>query len=443
MSHTPPSSPRPGHILALLRSYPKRWLLPAVVVLASAVLYAAAWPETWEATQALIIRNEAANNDQHAGRFSHVDEMKTVQETILELARSRGVLEAVLQEVGPPPTHRAADSLWPDARDVEDLRDRVKLVPPKGAEFGETEIFYLRVRAGGRERAEALVAALTRQLETRFQQLRDAKAQSMIAELVGAVAIARADLAESTARLSAIETQVGSDLAELRVLDDATSGESALRRTATEIRNELRQAQITLNSNEELSAVLESARLAPERLVATPNQLLDSQPALRRLKEGLIDAQLRTAQLEGAMSAGHPLVQAAEQAEQEVIRHLHEELATAVAAIQVDLRLNGDRIALLEKQLADVAGKLGSLAELRAGYSNLVDETRNRAQLLQRAEQKLTEARVSQATAETASLIGRIDGPDAGADPLGPSAAVVLLVGLVGGLAAGFGTRPC
>ena len=36
------------------------------------------------------------------GKFSYPEEMKTVQETILEVVKSRSVLAAALREVGPP-----------------------------------------------------------------------------------------------------------------------------------------------------------------------------------------------------------------------------------------------------------------------------------------------------------------------------------------------------
>ena len=429
----------PAQLVSLLWSYPKRWILPAVVLGVLAGLYALARPATWEASQTLIIRNEAANNQQSPGKFSHSEEMQTVQETILELVRSRGVLAAALTEIGPPADSPEAEAGWPTARDVARLRDSVKLSPPNGAEFGKTEVFYLKVRDRDRDRAEALAGAISGQLETRFQTLRDAKAQSMISELAKPVNLARADLDESTARLTKIETQVGSDLAELRILQDASSGESALRRTVTEIRNELRQAREAQKSNQELLAVLKAARADTGRLVATPNQLLESQPALKRLKDGLVDSQLRTADLRGRMSDNHPLVQAAVESEQEVAEHLHNELALAVRGIDVELQLNHDRVELLQDQLDVTTGRLGQLAALRADYSNLVAENRNRTELLKRAEQKLSDARVAQASAKAASLIGRIDEPDTGVKPVGPSRSMILLAGLAGGLMAGMG----
>jgi len=438
MSSTQQPVVRLDQFLRILADYPKRWLIPAVAVAVGVGLFGLVRPDTWEASQALIVRNEATNNQDGPGKFSHTEEMQTVQETILELARSHGVLAASLAEVGPSAgAERRAD--WPSARDVDQLREAVKLVPPKGAEFGKTEIFYLKVRSRDRDRAIALAGAVCDQLQARFQKLRDAKAKSMIGELVKTINITRTDLAESTDRLARLEKQVGSDLAELRILHDASSGDSSYHRTIAEIRNELRQAKAAKQTNKDLLDVLKDAQDDSGRLVATPNRLLQSQPALRRLKDGLLDAQLATARLKGKMSDDHPLVRAAREAEQEISRDLHNELAIAIRGVKVDLRLNAERVAMLNKQFAATTGRLDELAGLRAVYSNQVAETRHRTELLKRAEQNLADARASQASANAASLIARIDQPDAGTRPVGPSLSMIGLVGIAGGLLTGFG----
>ena len=428
----------PGDVVKLLLNRPKRWLLPAVVVALLAGGYALWRPATWEASQTLIVRNEAVNNEVGPGKFSHGDQMRTVQETIMELARGRDVLTAALVKVGPPAECKNTAE-WPSDRAVARLRGAVRLTPPGGAEFGMTEVFYLSVKNNDRSRALALTGVICDQLEARFQELRDTKAKSMIDELAKTVALTRADLDESTAALSKIETEVGSDLAELRVLHDASSGDSTLRHTVAEIRSERRVVQAAHEANQELHGVLQSADADPGRLVATPNRLLQSQPALRRLKDGLVDAQLRTAQLKGRMSDAHPLVRAAKDAEEEIGRHLHGELNIAVRGLQIDLRLGAERLAALDKQLANVNKRLGWLAELRATYSNQVAQTRGRTELLERAEENLAEARSTQASAKAASLIARIGTPDAGVDPLGPSRSMIVLLGMVGGLLTGLG----
>jgi uncharacterized protein involved in exopolysaccharide biosynthesis len=69
----------------------------------------------------------------------------------------------------------------------------------------------------------------------------------------------------------------------------------------------------------------------------------------------------------------------------------------------------------------------------------LVIEAEHRSRMLADVQRRLTESRATRASAETASLINRIDTPDVGSKPVGPSKALMLLVGLVGGLAVGTG----
>jgi polysaccharide biosynthesis transport protein len=425
-------------IFSMLRRHPAHWLVPAILIAGVTSAYALWHTPSWDVSQALIVRDEAAGQET-PGKFLQPEQMKTLQETILELARSHGVLAAALAQVGPPADGRRSDKAWPSDEDIADVREMVKLVPPKGAEFGKTEVFYLKVREHDRRRAESLVAALCDQLEDRFQKLRDAKARSMANELEKSVSLAAADLRESTSRLSDVERRVGSDLSELRILQDANAGESPLRRQVIEIRNELRQVRSAQKAGQQLLVILRQAQGEPGLLVATPSQLLESQPALRRLKDGLIDAELATAQLQGRMSDEHPLVRGAKESQREIAEHLRNELETAVRGVESDLRLSTQRETMLEKQLAGATTHLGELAGIRAGYANLVAETRKRTEILERSEQRLADARASLASAKEARLISRIDDPDAGARPIGPGRATIALFGVAGGLLTGLG----
>ena len=69
-----------------------------------------------------------------------------------------------------------------------------------------------------------------------------------------------------------------------------------------------------------------------------PNAVLDTQPALRRLKEGLVDAQLRAANLTGSLSAEHPQALAATTAVQKIKNQLLTELRVAIRTLDGDLR---------------------------------------------------------------------------------------------------------
>jgi polysaccharide biosynthesis transport protein len=438
MNLAQPTTSSPRQLLNLLRVHLTRWLVPAVAVTAVAVAYAILHTPTWEAAQALMVRNDASNPERSPGKFSIPDEMKTVQETLLEVARSRSVLRAALLEVGPPADYRGP-AAWPTDRDVIEVRNNIKLAPPKGAEFGKTEIFYLNVRAETRQRSLALNEAIAKQLQGHFQELRDAKAQSMVDELTKSVSLAKTDLDRATAAIQTTENRVGTDLAELRSMQDAISGDSALRRSVEEIRTQLRDNSLTETTHRELLSVLTAAEDDPGRLVAAPNRLLESYPAIRRLKDGLIDAQLRTSALLGTMKADNPKVLAAKEAEEEIGHNLHSELAIARRGVEVELRVLANRRKLIESQLGNANERLGRVANLRAAYANQAADVKSRTVLLERAEQNLAEARAACASAKAASLISRIDSPDAGIYPVGPSRATISIFGVLAGLVAGFG----
>jgi uncharacterized protein involved in exopolysaccharide biosynthesis len=414
------------------------WLTPAILATAAAGVFAMLHRDTWEASQALIVRNEVSVGEKVLGKFNYPEEMKTVQETILELLKSRSVLEAALREVGPSADNANA-AAWPTDLDVAALRDSLKLAAPKGAEFGKTEVFYLNVRERDLARSIALNGAILKQLQIRSQELRDRKAQSMIAELLKTVQVAKAELDTATASLAATETGLGSDLAELRSMQDVASSDSALRRSIEEIRSQIRENATAEKANEELLTVLQAAQDDPNSLVATSSRMVESQPSLRRLKEGLVDAQLRTAELLGTMSAEHPRVIAARETEEEIGRHLHNELAAAIRGVKLELRLNAERSTLLNEQLVKTTERLDSLAKVRAAYANEAAEVKSRSALLERAEQNLSEVRASQASAAASSLISPMDAPDAGIRPIGPTRAMIVLAGALGGLLTGFG----
>ncbi|MBW3599031.1 MAG: hypothetical protein KY475_17385 [Planctomycetes bacterium] len=414
-----------------------RWCAATTAVAAiAAIVYAVAKPDVWQARQALVVRDEAVGDLNRQGRFDSSDAMKSAQELVLEVARNRSVVEAALRSAGPPAD---AAALWPDADAITRTQDALAVTAPKGAEFGQTEIIYLTIKAKSRERAVSLVAAVCDQLEHRLQGLRGRKAESVIEELTRTLSLAQADLDEATARLQAIEAEVGSDLGELRILNEAAAGDSNLRASLNQIKTDLRQARAGYTAAREQLQLLLAARTDEKQLFASSSRLLDSQPALRRLKEGLVDAQLRTAALRGRMSADHPNVREAVAAEEEVRRHLQHELDAAIAGLRADLQVTGAQIAAYEEQLAEVTDRLDRLASLRARYANLQSEVRQRAEAVQRVQQDLATARASQAAAASASLLTRMDAPLADDRPLGPRRAMIVLAGLFGGLATGVG----
>jgi uncharacterized protein involved in exopolysaccharide biosynthesis len=222
------------------------------------------------------------------------------------------------------------------------------------------------------------------------------------------------------------------------MLEMSATADSDLRRKLTQIDTELRESHTTQQTNQELLDLLRQARLDPEQFLATPNKLLESQPALRRLKEGLVDAELRTANLLGTMTENHPLVANARWMQQEVRGRLHGEIDVALRGVELDLRLADSRRQMLLDQAADARRRLDRLAGMRADYSLLAAQVRQRTALVEEAQKDLADARACQAGA-VASLISPLDAPELGSRPVGPGNLVILLAGIGGGLLLGLG----
>ena len=418
--------------------YRLRWTIPAAVVFTLVFFVALFSTPTWQAYQAVLVRDEAAGGITRPGRFDNPDEMKTLQETIMELVKSRPVIEGALKRVGPT-TSAGRSANWPSPRDIEKTRKSISLSAPNGAEFGKTEVFYLSVDAKSRERAIELTQAIYSELEKQMAKVRDDRANSLVAELAKTTTLAESDLNRVVTQLSAIESRVGNDLAELRVLNESSAGESNVRRTIVEVENEIRQADLAYDANIELVILLLQAKIQPSRLVATPNRLLESQPGIRRLKEGLIDAQLATSRLMGRMSNDHPSVKSARYAEDEVKRRLHQELDVAISGMKVELRLSRSHRNSLYAKRGELHGRMNAIAGERATYHNLLTEVANRREIVSNANRELAEARATQAAANAASLITAIDAPQTGLYPVSLGRTKMVLFGAFGALAFGFG----
>jgi succinoglycan biosynthesis transport protein ExoP len=430
----------PTELFQTLRTYVKWWAAPAVVCAVIAAGYSLVAPRDWRATQTLTLRPEAASvSEQRLGKFSDLSEMKVLQATLLEVAKSQSVVEATLKKVGPPKSYFAAPANWPTAQNVDDFRKQIDMRPPGGAEFGQTEVFYLSVLDHNRERASALVSALIDELEARMQSLRDDRAQSMMAELQNTVNMAEEDLDARTQKLAKFEAAIGSDLTELRSLNATSSSQSEVALELQAISSERRSNDSVRRENEQLLTLLKAIENDPTQLIATPNTLLKSQPSLSRLKDGLIDAQIRKANLLGTYADQHPYVLAAREAETLVQQQLRDEVAAAIKGLEVDLKFNGDREVALNSKSVAGRERIARLAGSRAEYSNLVAAVDNHTKLVEAARKNLADARAKHAGAHTASVIGRIDGVEAGVRPVGPGRTTVTAAGGLAGLILGLG----
>lgn len=431
MNAAPFPSLTPHELARLLWRKKSLILAPAIVGGVLAAAYSLVMPRYWEASQGLVVRQETAGaRGPTPGKFADLYEMRTLQETILEVAKSQQVVVGTLKAVNQELNGAASE---PDAEEIDKFREHLKMLPPHGGEFGKTEVFYFYTKDPDRKRAIALVGELCRQLDFALKQLRTERAQSLVAELQQQVDLATTMNAEQTAKLASLETEVGADLGELRMLHSASSGQSDLRSELVQLESDLRKFQTQVREAGELISLLEAAQQDPLQLIATPNSLLTTQPALRQLKDGLIKAQITTAQLSGTRSDEHPQVRAAIESEAQIRNDLHRELKTAVSGAEVEKSLAEQRVTATETRLHALQGRLVTLAEQRAEYANRIAAVDNSRATLNQARHNLSTAKAAEAAAQGASLVTRIGTPETGPRPVGPGRTIIALAGAVGG----------
>jgi succinoglycan biosynthesis transport protein ExoP len=414
------------------------WIAPTLACTALAICYAGTRSTKWKAVQVVMLRNESSDAGQHGqGDFATPEALKLHQETVVQSGRTPAVVEAALKELGPE--NGDEDPSYPTPEVVEATSSKIILAPPKGSEFGKANEIYITTEGKTPQRAKELNSALVKQLSRRLQELRAAKAGSLRTEYEQAVALAQADVDEATLKLEKMENLVGRDIGELRTLNEGATGNSNLREGSNQIKQELRAANSKYEELVQLAALLTGARQDPNRLIEAPSRLFELQPGLKKMKEGLVDAQIKTANLLGRMTPSHPDVLAARMAETEVKQELTIELDNLIGSLNADMRVLKNQTETLQTQLNDVEQRMNRLAGLRAPYSNLVSDVKRTNDKLAEEHKKLANARSSEATAFKTSVLSTRDDANAGTSPVGPSAKLVVLGGALGGFLLGMG----
>jgi uncharacterized protein involved in exopolysaccharide biosynthesis len=251
--------------------------------------------------------------------------------------------------------------------------------------------------------------------------------------------MANGDLSIQIGRLSTFEAKIGPELVELRNLNAEVGSQGGVSQELQSIEAERRANELTQRENVRLLNLLTAAQGDPDELLATPGNLLRSQPAVSKLKDALVAAQLRIANLRGSRSELHPFVIAARKAEESIRRQLHEEINVTIRGLKVDVELGAEREQTLAAKHSAARERIARLAEDRAEYANLVASVENHTRLVEAARKNLADARARQAGALSASVISRIDGVDAGVRPVGPGRKAITAAGGIGGLLFGFG----
>lgn len=435
------STPQPiawQHLRYVLVLFAPLWLGSTALFTVAGIGYSLISSTTWTASQPMVLRDETTGAVERLGRFTSQTELKAAQETTLEVASNLEVVSAALKKIGPP--NGKPNDKWPSASLVADTAKRlVNITAPQGGEFGGSDMIYLQVEQATPQRSEQFCAALFTSLTEQMGRVRQVRADSMIGELTHARDLARTRLQAVQDQVREIEVQFGSDLGELRNLTEAINGEGANRRVIEETNKELQDAELQLENLYSLREFVQRGLQDPSQLLVSGSDLLEKQPSLQRLKDGLIDAQLARSQLSGNMRPEHPRIRTAEIAEAAILKAIKEEFASVLQSMERMIRLEQDRVARLTAKRQDLNDRLDRLAEVRTPYSQLSSEAKHRTQALEQAERALTDAEASSSAAMSVSLIAKL-GPITVSDtPNGPSAKMLAMGGGAAGLIFGLG----
>lgn len=434
-------SPILQHLLPFWK-WRKLWIGTTVSFAFVGLLYALVLKsDTWVATQGLIVRDEAAGAVMRLGRFESQTQMKAAQELVLEMASSPQVVAQVLEAAGKPPrlfgllkggsTHSPAE--------IEAFgRRQVSVRAPRGAELGTTEVIYLDLKDQSKERAVMLTTALCDALESQLQEMRRARADGVIQELKAALSVSESQLELATEKLKNIEMRAGADLVDLRGLTDANTG-STNRLMLDMVRDDLRKSEFEMQLHRENLEAIELGLKNPDLLIQITDRLAESQPTIRKLREGLSEARLRTAQLQGRFSESHADVIVAKVTEQRFRDNLLQELTYSHQAILGAIEFCQTKIAKLNDQERELGKRLNQLADIRADYTNVVSEVKATNDELQQIRRDLTQAMAAKNAASASSLITRIGEPQLSDRPIGPGRSTIVGGSLMGGLFLGLG----
>ncbi len=434
------SSPIPWkHIRNVLVLFAPLWCGVTLLFAALGVGYALFKGDLYSASQPLVVRDEASSSVARLGRFPSQTELKAAQKTIQEMAHNREVVAAALRQIGPPSGRPDPD--YPSTKVVDSIASsHVNLLAPNGAEFGNTEVVYLQVKAKTQQRANEFCRAMLDNLTEQLRRVRQVRADSMIEELSHTREVARKNLDEASSRMNQIEIEFGTDLGELRNLNDAISGDGANRRALESITDELNEAELALDKRESLYELLVAGSEDPQQLLINGGDLLAEQPSLLRLKEGLIDAQIASSRQSGVYTDANPKQRVALAAEKEISTRMQIETAAVIRAMQPILKLERAQVANLHVRKEELNRRLNHLANARTNYAKIDAEVRQRTEQLAEAERALADATAIRSAALSTNLVEDLGPPQVTDHPIGPSGSLLAFGSTLAGLICGLGS---
>ncbi len=399
------------------------------------VVYALLTQKRWRASQTMLLRDDLLGQSFKPGRFPSQESLKNAQETLLHIAKKSSVIREALRRTYPD---KAESDAWPSAALVDQTRELVSLLAPNGSDFGKTDVVVLSVYQATPESAKVFAERLSEQIEVHLRMFRMDVLRSMERELQLQYNQARTEFEAVAAPVRELVGAAGIDLESLRSFKDS-QGSFELQRVIENIKTEKRRFQTELQTCEKQLQLLREARAQPQRSFVRNNELVQQQPALRKLTDGLNEAKLAYNTLAGTLLPDHPRVKGAQQAIENLELQIASEIELIEESLRTQMELAKSQVEFFQNEEAKYEQRMLSINERRVDFQQLTNDLSQRLEALSKLQTNLSEIQSLASTADKVSLVSIVGPPELATKPKGTSRAFLVLLGLLGGGLLGLG----
>jgi len=403
------------HVYLCLRKYAMVWIIPTIAFFTLAVLYNKFLAtKTYTARQSLILRDDLMGDAFKPSRFESQESLKSAQETVLEIARKPQIVREVLEELGPTSSFSFGE--YPSVETIEEVQGNITLAAPNGAEFGKTEAVVLSVKTIGPERSKKFVNLLLDKIDSKLNDVRLLRLNSMQNELSQATHNASMSLKDASRELQDLEMSFGAEISTIRGLNDP-QGSGGFDLKLNQIRLEQRQAAANLTSARQQRELLRKAKENRDAEFVTSNELLQLQPALQGMMTNLSTVMAQLALDEGRYTEFHPALQRSRRAVKRQKEQLFDSIGATIKGLDSQIEtlssLEGD----LSQSVADLEGQLKNLSEQRVPYATLEESVKKKAEIYNEVQGRLAKVQSYAASTEQVAMLTRVDDPQVSSRP--------------------------
>ena len=415
----------------------KRIILASVIICSVlSLLFAIQAKKKWQASQTMVLRDDLLGESFKPGRFPSQETLKNAQETLLHIAKKSEVIREALRLTHPV---QAAKQDWPSDHLVDSTRDQISLVAPNGSEFGKTDVVIFNVKQNSPDSAKKFAQAMAEQIEHHIRIFRSDLLRSMEQELTLQYQQAKVEFEQVAEPVRKLVESTGTDLESLKSFKDTGSGGNEMQRVLENLKSEKRRALTQAQMAAKQLELLAEAKFQPEAAFARNNELMQSQPSLKRLADGLNDAKLTYNNLAGTFLSEHPRLKAAEQAIANTKQQIASEISLIESALTTQLELARDQIAFFANEEKNYETRMLSVNEKRVDFQQLTNDLTQRLEAMGKQQTMLSEIQSLANTADRVSLVAIVGEPELATNPIGLSKSLIILLGTIGGFFLGLG----